>query len=249
MRKNAQVSEEETDFIDLTPTQVAYPGVSFSVLSDAGRRSLQGNRRSRENSPILPTKSILKTSKARLHSLSPSRYQAPLTQNVSVSPEKPVLNPFQTEIHRFETDLLRLNLNLQSEVLKIREEMLQDLVQRQEVLVELEEMRRMMREKGRIEEIRNREMLTAYLQLEGNRKVMERVTGSVSPGKRRKERESPIEKYLVPSPYLEAKYAVNTELTEKRSPFLSRPLYFTPSRRPESYLSSKGQLSLERRLR
>lgn len=124
-------------------------------------------------------------------------------QQVSIGPERPANGRLEDELRRLETDIVRENLALKACVLQLREEQLEDLFQRQAVLSELDKIRKELRVNSRIEEIRSREMMTAYLKLEEGRKVLEKVAGAqLSPGQRRKERKSPLDAYL-PSPFLQ----------------------------------------------
>jgi len=258
----APAPEPERDDEDLSPEQMVYPGnlspsiasppkVRFSLesrpysrdtkirLIEDHHKSLQRNFAARRPSP----------SPLKLPTSSPSRLIAPAIQQVTTSPDRPVNGRLEAELRRLETDIVRENLVLKACVLQLREEQLEDLFQRQAVVAELEEMRKHLREKGRIEEIRSREMMTAYLKLEEGRKVLEKVGEgwkSLSPGKRRTERQSTLDAYLVPSPFLEP--GKRREVFKTRAvpvqtnPFYSNSNYFHHSTR--SYVSSKRQLAL-----
>ena len=271
----APAPNSKEDDEDLTPSQVVYPGslqpskypastspaktrsslqpysrdTKIRLIEDHHKslqRDLAARRRSRAS--LSPNKSLLDPAN------SPSRTLAPAIQQVTLGNHKPADGRVESELRRLETDYMRENLALKACVLQLREEQLEDLFQRQAVVAELEDMRKKLRENGRVEEIRNREMLTAYLKLEEGRKVLEKVGEgwrSLSPRKQRqKERKSPLDAYLMPSPFLETgrrrdvfKTAGEAAIpSEQINPFYSNSHYFRHSAQP--YLSFNNQLSL-----
>lgn len=261
----APASKEDDE--DLTPSQVVYPGSLQPISPTKTRSSLQPYPRDTKIKLIEDHhKSLQRDHTARRRSLSPykslfgpanispSRSLAPAIQQVTYETDKPVKGRLEAEMRRLETDFVRENLALKACVLQLREEQLEDLFQRQAVVAELEDMRKKLRENGRVEEIRNREMMTAYLKLEEGRKVLEKVEEgwrSLSPRKQRqRERKSPLDAYLMPSPFLDTgkrrdvfKTAGEMAIpSEGSNPFYSNSHYFRHSAQP--YLAANYQLAL-----